>query len=58
MRDFLLVTCRTIDGKEKGIIELTALNRGGLWRQNLGTHYLTQAEQFELSRLLKTVLEH
>ena len=38
--------------------KLTALNRGGLWHQNFGTHYLTQAEQFELSRLSKTVLEH
>ena len=38
--------------------QLTALNRGVLWHQNSGTHYLIQAEQFELSRLLKTVLEH
>ena len=37
--------------------QLTASNRGGLRHQNSGTHYLTQAEQFELSRLLKTVLE-
>ena len=40
------------------VLQLTVLNRGGLWHQDFGTHYLTQAEQFELSRLLKTVLKH
>ena len=42
---------------QRPALQLTALNRGGLRHQNSGTHYPTQAEQFELSRLLKTVLE-
>ena len=43
---------------QRPALQLTALNRGGLRHQNSGTHYLTQAEQFELLRRLKTVLEH
>ena len=47
-----------ISKRQRPALQLTALNRGGLRHQNSGTHYLTQAEQLELSRLLKTVLEH